>query len=348
MRETRGLRYGWLSPRTTAPLPGSRDIVVVHMTTWLRDGTLVWTTRGLGRQPVLFGLAPNARGIQAAMALARPGERIKVEIPADQAYGTGGKPPLIPPNSDLIFDIETLSVTPIPQHEPLDEAASTALPSGLVVEHSRHGEGAASDRHDVLVVRFAIWNGKELLSCSEHQGGRRWRATPAALPFAFLPEVLAGSRAGDEFHVRVPRVLYPHVGADTLWVLTVEAVERAPQFARCDPAASQVTASGLRWQELAAGNGTNPRPDEEVRLHLTGWSESGRVFFHSRATGEPLAVRAKRCFPGLAEAIALARPGCVLRCEVPPQIGYPAKDRPAEIAANELMVWLLEWPSEGR
>jgi FK506-binding protein 1 len=39
------------------------------------------------------------------------GERAKVTIPSRYAYGEKGFPGLIPPRSDLVFDIELLSFT---------------------------------------------------------------------------------------------------------------------------------------------------------------------------------------------------------------------------------------------
>lgn len=38
------------------------------------------------------------------------GQRAKVTCPPEMAYGAAGKPPLIPKNSTLAFDIELLSV----------------------------------------------------------------------------------------------------------------------------------------------------------------------------------------------------------------------------------------------
>lgn len=38
------------------------------------------------------------------------GQRARVTCPPEFAYGAAGKPPLIPKNSTLVFDIELLSV----------------------------------------------------------------------------------------------------------------------------------------------------------------------------------------------------------------------------------------------
>lgn len=38
------------------------------------------------------------------------GQRARVTCPPEMAYGAAGKPPLIPKNSTLVFDIELISI----------------------------------------------------------------------------------------------------------------------------------------------------------------------------------------------------------------------------------------------
>jgi len=57
----------------------------------------------LGDHRVIAGLEKGIEGM-------KPGEKRKLTIPPEQAYGSEGLPPVIPPNSTLVFDVEVLSV----------------------------------------------------------------------------------------------------------------------------------------------------------------------------------------------------------------------------------------------
>jgi FKBP-type peptidyl-prolyl cis-trans isomerase len=46
------------------------------------------------------------------MKLVRQGDRIIITMKSELGYGEGGRPPIIPPNSTLIFDYEILEVKP--------------------------------------------------------------------------------------------------------------------------------------------------------------------------------------------------------------------------------------------
>ncbi|RYH13351.1 hypothetical protein EON65_35850 [archaeon] len=50
-------------------------------------------------------------GLDLGVAQLSIGERAKVSIPAHLAYGEKGFPGLIPPRTDLVFDIELISFT---------------------------------------------------------------------------------------------------------------------------------------------------------------------------------------------------------------------------------------------
>jgi peptidylprolyl isomerase len=80
----------------------------------------------LQRKPVTFpvGLRQVIPGFDTAFEGMRVGGKRRVFIPYQLAYGAAGsrlipgKPQAIPPNSDLVFDIELLSIAELPKQQP--------------------------------------------------------------------------------------------------------------------------------------------------------------------------------------------------------------------------------------
>jgi FKBP-type peptidyl-prolyl cis-trans isomerase len=91
--------------------PANGQRVRVHYIGTFTDGKKFDSSRDRG-QPFEFPLGAGRviRGWDVAVAKMRVGERSKVTIPWEMAYGAQGHPPAIPPKSDLVFDIELLGI----------------------------------------------------------------------------------------------------------------------------------------------------------------------------------------------------------------------------------------------
>ena len=90
------------------------DHVRVHYVGTLQDGTVFDTSRKPGRTPFVFVLGKGTviKGWEAGVVGMRVGELRRLVIPPDMAYGDKGRPPVIPPASALVFDIELLGINP--------------------------------------------------------------------------------------------------------------------------------------------------------------------------------------------------------------------------------------------
>ena len=85
--------------------------VSIHYTGYLLDGTKFDSSLDRG-EPLKFQLASGQmiQGFDEGVRGMRIGGKRKLQIPWAMAYGESGRPPLIPPKADLVFDIELLDV----------------------------------------------------------------------------------------------------------------------------------------------------------------------------------------------------------------------------------------------
>lgn len=92
-----------------SPRPG--DIVTVHYTGWLTDGTKFDSSVDR-KEPFQFGLGLRQviGGWDQGVATMRIGDKVKLTIPPHLGYGAQGYPGAIPPNATLIFEVELLAI----------------------------------------------------------------------------------------------------------------------------------------------------------------------------------------------------------------------------------------------
>lgn len=90
--------------------PKKGETVTVHYTGWLTNGTQFDSSRD--RQPFSFvlGAGQVIAGWDQGVAQMNTGDKVKLTIPPELAYGPDGYPGAIPPNSTLVFEVELLSI----------------------------------------------------------------------------------------------------------------------------------------------------------------------------------------------------------------------------------------------
>jgi peptidylprolyl isomerase len=107
-------------PKDGAP-PGARARVEIHYEGRLNSKpAAAFDSSFATRETVSFGVGDLIPGFSAALKQMRPGDSWLVFIPAAMGYGERGAGDGIPPNSDLVFEIEMKSATNPP---PSDSAA---------------------------------------------------------------------------------------------------------------------------------------------------------------------------------------------------------------------------------
>lgn len=108
-----GIQYRVLSKGDGKVSPSVTSLVTVNYRGMLIDGTEFDSTWAHGA-PVSFSVDKVIRGWQDVIPRMHTGDRWKVVIPPQLAYGEAGALPRIGPNEALVFEIELLAIKPDP------------------------------------------------------------------------------------------------------------------------------------------------------------------------------------------------------------------------------------------
>lgn len=104
----------------------------------------------------------------------------------------------------------------------------------------------------------------------------------------------------------------------------------------------QTTASGLQYQVLQAGTGTEkPKANSRVKVHYHGTLTDGTVFDSSVQRGQPIEFGLHQVIPGWTEGLQLMVVGEKTRFFIPPHLAYGNRQT-GSIPAGSVLVFDVE------
>jgi FKBP-type peptidyl-prolyl cis-trans isomerase FklB len=91
----------------------------------------------------------------------------------------------------------------------------------------------------------------------------------------------------------------------------------------------KVTASGLQYRVIKAGEGTSPTKSDKAEVHYRGWTIDGEEFDSSHSRNETSTFGVTRVIRGWTEALTMMKPGGKWEIVVPQELAYgPGGKRP--------------------
>jgi FKBP-type peptidyl-prolyl cis-trans isomerase FkpA len=104
------------------------------------------------------------------------------------------------------------------------------------------------------------------------------------------------------------------------------------------------TESGLKYEDLTEGSGTEAKAGTYVSVHYTGWLTDGQKFDSSKDRNEPFefALGAGMVIRGWDEGVQGMKVGGVRKLTIPPQLGYGVRGAGGVIPPNATLIFEVE------
>lgn len=338
-----GLVYSVLTPGDGKRTPKPHELVRVHYTGWLNDGSVFDSSRSRGT-PAVFPLNGVIAGWTEGLGYMSKGARFKLTIPSKLGYGERGRPG-IPANSDLIFDVELLEIQP--ECPPLDDENATTTESGVKYRKLVGGEGAVKGEDDLPVYEFAWFSDEGSLQEGTWKNGMT--LPPHIVERLACLDEIGKQRVGDSWRIDIPpgQGLTPvHQNRTEHWVFTLKELKQAlplPEFKAPTDDELTTTKSGLQYTVLKhGGEGDMPEIGDSVTVHYAGWLEDGTLFDNSFRRGEPSTFQLGRVIRGWNEGLALMTPGSTYVFKIPAELGYGARGSAPSIPPDATLIFHVE------
>lgn len=345
-----GLVYCVLHQGQEGPHPALTDVVTVHYTGWLESGKVFDSSRTRG-VPAEFALGAVIEGWNEGVQLMTVGARYKFTIPSALAYGEEGRPPIIPANSNLIFDVELLALRKgpgIPTFQPLNPARSKVFEDGLKVEVLVPGEGEAAGDAITAAFHITVWDTEGVRKECTALSGQIRRGSASEMKLECLKRAVAMMRTGTELLCEVPPALAfgstppPGISAEapTIWHLQCMGVLRMPVLAEDQWTRTE---QGLEYHVLERGDGAGatPKMGDQVAVNYKGWLADGKLFDTSFG-GSPAIFKLGQVIEGWNQGMPLMKPGDRFLFRLPPTLGYGARGAGPAIPPNATLVFEVQ------
>lgn len=337
-----GLKYSILRPGTGTLHPKMHDEVKVHYTGWLEDGKIFDSSVQRG-EPTTFRLGRVIPGWNEGLTKITVGGKIKLTIPSDLAYGDQGNG-RIPGKATLIFEVELLGLSTVPDYvEPVPDKQQKTE-SGLTYQVVTPGKGDACGKDAAVEIRFAVWNNqKKMQDCSDFYD-QKVKLKIGDAPIPFLKEILPLMKRGSKWRVEVPAKMGG--GRAGIWHLEVVDVKQplpVPEYKLPTDDELNTTATGLQVKTVEEGTGKAPTRANEVECHYAGWRKrDGKLFDSSFGRGEPSTFPVGRVIPGWTEALLSMKEGGKVWLVIPSKLAYGKRGAGADIGPDEDLVFYME------
>ena len=352
---TSGLQYLELTAGNGIS-PQAGDVITMQYIASLPDGTELGNTY-TEAYPVstVWGRNLLIPGWEEGIGLMTIGGKAKLLIPPDLAFGAQGSGS-VPPNSQLIIEVELLSSKPAPSPTSVAADKITKTSSGLQYYDLLSGSGEEAIKNSSVSTHYTLWvkteTGYDYINSSEGNLPVDFVVGRGDMVFPGWEEGVTGMKVGGKRLLIIPPELglgtqaSGNIPANSILVMEIQLVStHEPRLAtKVNEADYSTTPSGLKFYDLTVGTGSSPTVGQTVVVHYTGWLQDGTQFDSSVDRGEPFSfvLGTGKVIAGWDEGVLTMKIGGKRQLLIPASLAYGDQGSGSVIPPSATLIFEVE------
>ncbi|MBL7164202.1 MAG: FKBP-type peptidyl-prolyl cis-trans isomerase [Anaerolineales bacterium] len=276
-------------------------------------------------------------------------------LPPELAFGEEGYG-IIPPNSQIIMDIELISVEAVPTSPDIADDELTTTESGLQYSDITLGAGIEAEEGSTVITHYTIWvkgdTEDTFIVSSSYSQPVTFVLGIVDIVFPGWDEGVTGMKLGGKRLLVIPPELALGEGGagdippNATLVMEVELLEVyvPPKMTEVNEEDYVTLESGLIYYDLAEGDGATPEAGQTVLVHYSGWLADGTMFDSSVERGQPFpfVLGEGNVIAGWDEGLATMKVGGKRQLVIPSELGYGDTGAGAVIPPGATLIFEVE------
>jgi peptidylprolyl isomerase len=338
------------------PSPQEGNVITMNYIASLPDGTEIYNTY-TQNQPstAIFGRNQLLPGWEEGVGMMKAGGKAKFVMPPELAFGDQGAG-MVPPNSQIVMEVELLSVKPAPTHASVATDQLQKMDNGVLYYDLIQGDGMEAITNTTVTTQFAIWvagsTSDDFIISSEDDQPVTFVVGRGDMVFPGWEQGVIGMKVGGKRLLRIsPELALGAQGsgpipanATLIMEITLTDVHESIKATQVDENDYVTMPSGLKYYDIQVGRGVTPTIGQTVVVNYVGWLEDGTQFDSSYDRGQPFSfqIGMGKVIAGWDLGLATMKVGGKRQLVIPADLAYGDTGSGSTIPPGATLVFEVE------